>query len=71
MFVSNLCTPAMLYFVISVFYIIIGMFKNFNIISSIIRILLILAWSWILNFLCESGYTFISWILVLLPFIFM
>jgi len=47
------------------------MFKNFNIISSIIRILLILAWSWILNFLCESGYTFISWILVLLPFIFM
>ncbi len=65
--VSSLCTPAMIYFVISFIYLIISSFSNFNVLSIISKIFFILVWSWILNYLCISGYTIISWILVLLP----
>jgi len=34
-----------------------------------IKILYILFWTWILNLICKDGYTGISWLLVLLPFI--
>ena len=36
----------------------------------IMKILYILFWTWILNRICKSGYTGVSWFLVLLPFIF-
>lgn len=31
--------------------------------------LLILFWTWILDLICKSGYTVVSWLLILLPFI--
>jgi hypothetical protein len=34
-----------------------------------IKILYILFWTWVLNFICEMGAPQISWVLVLLPFI--
>lgn len=67
--VSDLCTPAMLYFVISTILLVIGVFTNFNIMTLIIKGFFILLWSWILNLLCSNGLGIISWILVLLPFI--
>jgi hypothetical protein len=33
------------------------------------KVLFVAVWTWFLNFLCTQGYTTISWILVLLPFI--
>ena len=33
----------------------------------VIKIMYILFWTWILNFICKSGYTSISWLLVLIP----
>jgi hypothetical protein len=65
---SNLCTPAMIYFVISFIYLIISVFANFNIISIIFKIFFIMAWSLVLNFLCSSGFTIIAWLILLLPF---
>lgn len=35
----------------------------------IIKILYILFWTWLLNIICRSGYSIVSWILVLFPFI--
>ena len=35
----------------------------------LVNLLFIGIWTWFLNFLCKSGYTTISWILVILPFI--
>jgi hypothetical protein len=37
----------------------------------IFKILYIFFWTWILNILCKSGFSGLSWILVLLPFILM
>lgn len=69
--ISDLCTPAMLYFVISIIMLIIGVFTNFNIMTLLIKGFFILVWSWILNFLCRNDLGIISWILVILPFVFL
>jgi hypothetical protein len=37
----------------------------------IIKMLYVLFWTWILNLICKDGYTNISWLLVLFPFILM
>lgn len=37
--------------------------------SYIIKILYVVFWGWVLNVLCEQGYSTVSWILVFLPFI--
>ena len=35
----------------------------------IIKILYVLFWTWVLNLICRAGYSFVSWFLVLFPFI--
>jgi hypothetical protein len=37
----------------------------------ILKILYILLWTWILNFICRSGAPMVSWVLILFPFILM
>lgn len=66
---SDLCTPAMIYFVISIITLVISIFSNFNIMSTVIKGIFIMLWSWFLNFLCSKGYTIVSWILVIVPFL--
>ena len=34
-----------------------------------LKILYILFWTWILNLICRDGFVWVSWLLVLLPFI--
>lgn len=65
---SKLCTPAFIYFIISVIYLIIHSFKNFNIMSIIVKMFFIILWSLFLNFLCSNGYSIVSWLIIILPF---
>ena len=32
------------------------------------KIIVIAVWTWILNLICYAGYTWVSWLLVLVPF---
>ena len=34
-----------------------------------IKLLYIAFWTWVLNYLCQSGYSSVSWLLFLIPFI--
>jgi len=43
--------------------------RHHNFVFFIAKALYILAWTWALNKLCNSGYKGVSWFLVLLPFI--
>ena len=65
--VSNLCTPAFIYFIFSFVYLIINSFRNFNVVSIIVSVIGIMGWSWFLNFLCTKGYTTVSWLILILP----
>ena len=35
----------------------------------IIKFIYIIFWTWVLNLICKDGYTNISWLLVLLPYV--
>ncbi len=62
----RLCKPAIVYLVLSVIGLVIG-YRMF----SIIHILCILLWAFILQSLCSMGYPIVSWVLVLLPLVIM
>lgn len=66
----NLCAPAIVYVVLVVVGLVSqmmgGMTTFFGTIGSVVVALL---WTWLLNFICKSGYVGISWVLVFLPII--
>jgi len=66
---SQLCTPAMIYFVLSVVSLVISAFYQLNIASILFQLLFIALWTWLLNFFCKAGYTALSWVIVFFPFI--
>ena len=83
---TNLCTPSMVYLVISLIAIIIVAVQNFGnenvyclgsyscqvsstVLIFIIKLILVLFWTWVLNLICRAGAPSISWFLVLLPFV--
>ena len=66
--ISKLCTPAYIYFIISLIYVIISGFSSFNAMSIIFNIIIIMLWALLLNFLCSIGYSIISWLIIVLPF---
>jgi hypothetical protein len=64
-----ICVPAMLYLILSIIALISMAFNNFGTLSLLVKVFFVAIWTWFLNFLCNQGYTTISWILVLLPLI--
>jgi hypothetical protein len=67
---SKLCTPARIYFAIAVFACIIALFNGIGIIAVFFKLIFAFIWTYILGWLCSKGYNSISWLLVLLPYIF-
>lgn len=82
---SNLCRPASVYLIISLIAVIFSSLQNYGnidiyslgnikynaptIVVFIIQILYILFWTWILNIICSAGAEYVSWLLVLLPYV--
>jgi len=64
-----ICVPAMLYLILSVLALVTMAMKNCGALCLLFKVLFIAIWTWFLNFLCSNGYTVISWVLVLLPFV--
>jgi hypothetical protein len=63
-----LCTPALVYLILSIIGIIYYLF-TYSVGTVLLQTFFVLIWTWILNYICSSGYEVISWILVILPFI--
>jgi hypothetical protein len=68
---SKLCTPAKIYFAIAVISAIFSLFNGASMMMEFWKIVFAFIWTFILGWLCDKGYTSISWFLVLLPYIFM
>lgn len=68
---KELCTPAALYFVISVIAIIIALFNGMKLMAVGIKAVFVIIYTFFLNFLCKKGFKSVSWFLVLLPYILM
>jgi predicted membrane protein len=66
----NLCAPALIYVVFSLTQIIIDTFKGlYN--TALIKTLVMILITFMLNTLCQAGMSIISWIIVFVPFILM
>lgn len=66
----NLCPPAILYIGFSTIQIIIDTLQHsFN--TAILKFFVMIIFTIILNLLCKSGLTLISWFIVFIPFVFM
>jgi hypothetical protein len=68
---SKLCTPAKIYFAIAVIASVFALFSGASVMMAFWQILFAFIWTYVLGWLCEKGYTSISWFLVLLPYIIM
>ena len=67
----NLCVPAKIYFVIAILSIIFGLFTNIRVFALFAKLIFAFVYTYFLNFLCKKGYTFVSWFLVVLPYVVM
>jgi len=66
---SKLCTPAKIYFGIAVIAIIFALFNGVSLMLVFTKLLFAFIWTFVLGWLCDKGYSSISWFLVLLPYI--
>jgi len=70
MLASRLCTPALIYLIFSVAQVLIDTFKGmYN--TALIKILLTIVFTFLLNYLCQAGLGILSWIIIFIPFILM
>jgi hypothetical protein len=65
----DICTPAKIYFAIAVFATIVALFNGVSFMLAFTQMLFAFIWTFILGWLCDKGYSSISWFLVLLPYI--
>jgi len=66
----NLCAPAIIYLIFSITQILIDTFKGlYN--TALIKFIIMIMITLLLNILCQSGLGVISWIIVFVPFILM
>ena len=65
---EKICAPALLYIAFSLTHVIIDTIKGlYN--TAMTKFLVMIVFSGLLNILCKSGLTIISWIVVFIPFI--
>jgi hypothetical protein len=66
--ISELCAPALLYLAFSLTHIIVDMFKHmYN--TALIKFIVMIIFTYLLNVLCQRGLGVISWLIVFIPFI--
>jgi hypothetical protein len=70
MFISSLCPPVLVYIGFSIILIIIDIYNGiFN--KAILKFIVMIVFSLIINILCDLGYNVIAWFLVFIPIIMM
>jgi hypothetical protein len=66
----NLCAPAIIYLIFSITQILIDTFKGlYN--TAVMKVIVTIMVTLLLNILCEQGLSVVSWIIVFIPFILM
>uniref|UniRef100_A0A6C0HYX1 Uncharacterized protein n=1 Tax=viral metagenome TaxID=1070528 RepID=A0A6C0HYX1_9ZZZZ len=64
----KLCTPAVVYLVLAIIALIFNMQCSF--LSVFLHVVFIGIWTFILNWICKKGFKWVSWGLVVLPYLF-
>ena len=68
--ISSLCLPSKIYLGLAILSIVVSLIiSTETIIASIIHFAFAIFWTWVLNLICKSGFSIVSWILVLFPIV--
>jgi len=84
--ISQLCSPAAFYFILSMIAYIFMVFQNIGemqryhlgifsvpvestFLIFVVQLIYILFWTYVLNLICKDGNKWLSWLLILFPFI--
>jgi uncharacterized membrane protein len=67
---GKICAPAMLYLVLSVIRLVWLIFAKFSASVVLLKGIFVALWTWLLCYLCWNGYEVVSWVLVILPIVF-
>ena len=68
---DDLCSPAKLYFVLSVIACIAALINGVKFGQVMINLIIAFAWTAVLSWICGNGFDGVSWFLVLVPYIIM
>lgn len=69
--ISSLCLPSKIYLALAIISIVFSLIISIETIyAGIIHFIFAIFWTWVLNLICKSGFSIVSWILVLFPIIF-
>ena len=68
---KKLCTPARIYFILSVLSCIIAFFNGVRFLTVGINLIIAFIWTAVLGWFCRNGFTNVSWLLVLFPYFMM
>jgi hypothetical protein len=63
------CTPAMVHLILSIFVIVGAVFAGLPFFQILKSIITSAVWLFLLSWLCSKGFTWLSWFLVLFPFV--
>ena len=71
---KSLCLPSKVYFVLSFIGILLAVFMpsvfgRVSGLAHLVHIVYVVFWTWVLHLICGAGYKWISWVLVLAPFV--
>jgi len=66
---NKICLPAKIYFAIAVIASIIALLSGVRIIIIVMKLVFAFIWTFVLGWLCDKGFSTLSWFLVLLPYI--
>lgn len=70
-FLKKLCLPAKIYLAILIITIIIAIFQGVGLSIIIFKTVFGFIWTWLLNWICSKGFTNLSWVILLLPYVLM
>ena len=68
---KKLCTPAKIYFVLSVLSCVVALFQGVKFMTVGINLIIAFIWTALLSWFCKNGFSNFSWFLVLLPYVMM
>lgn len=70
-FFEKLCLPSLIYFILAIVQIAASILFGMATVSTFISgIIILVLWTWLLNYICKAGYEVLSWILVFVPILF-
>lgn len=66
---KKICTPAQLYFILGLIGILASLQMKFNLNLTVLNVLTLLLWTFLLNMFCNWGWSSLSWFLILFPYV--